>query len=302
MSARLIGVRMIARDPERLASFYAAAFGCERLPPRAGAPALAALLGAERVAVQPLRLGRQAITLLAPQPPGRAYPAGAGSADTLFQHIALVVPEMDRAVARLAAAGGGAPISAGPQRLPPNTGGVSAYKFRDPEGHPLEFLAFPPGGAPPAWASRSDATCLGIDHAAIVVRDTAASLAAYGQLGFARSGGSINTGPAQERLDGVPGARVAVTALASAPEPPHVEFLDYGPGTARGGAGVADADVAATQLDLLLPDRESLARAARVLGAPAPGDLGADGAGLLWRDPDGHRLFLHTAPSPGEIP
>src|SRR3954471_390707 len=73
------------------------------------------------------------------------------------------------------------PISRnGPERLPPNTGSVTAYKFRDPEGHPLELTTFPPGVGSAKWhAPRGDSVFLGIDHSAITVASSAAAIAFY---------------------------------------------------------------------------------------------------------------------------
>ncbi|MFK9175271.1 VOC family protein, partial [Escherichia coli] len=57
---------------------------------------------------------------------------------------------------------------------------------------------------------------------------TEVSLAFYrDQLGMKVAGGSLNTGPTQEYLDNVFGARVRVTAMVPAEAPPHVEFLQY---------------------------------------------------------------------------
>jgi hypothetical protein len=43
--------------------------------------------------------------------------------------------------------------------------GVVTFKFRDPEGHPLELLEFPPGNMPAAWRRRQGVgPCLGNDH------------------------------------------------------------------------------------------------------------------------------------------
>ena len=72
--------------------------------------------------------------------------------------------------------------STGPQLLPktiPNAAGIRAFYFRDPDGHPLEVLQFPPDKGDPKWHAPSDRLFLGIDHTAIVVSDTRASLAFY---------------------------------------------------------------------------------------------------------------------------
>ena len=92
---------------------------------------------------------------------------------------------MPAAYARLAAQPGWNTISTdGPQVLPASSGGVTAYKFRDPEGHPLELLAFPPDAIPARWQKVSATGCLGIDHSAISVVDTDQSIKFYERLGL----------------------------------------------------------------------------------------------------------------------
>ena len=96
------------------------------------------------------------------------------------------------------------PASTAPQLLPktiPNAAGIRAYYFRDPDGHPLEILQFPPDKGDPKWQRGGGRLFLGIDHTAIVVRSTAASLAFYRDvLGFRVGGeslaGSPDLGPA----------------------------------------------------------------------------------------------------------
>lgn len=46
-------------------------------------------------------------------------------------------------------------------RLPESSGGVTAFKFRDPDGHPLELLAFPDGKVPSRWGAQPDAELCG---------------------------------------------------------------------------------------------------------------------------------------------
>ena len=107
-----------------------------------------------------------------------------------------------------------------------SSGGVTAFKFRDPEGHPLEMLAFEPGARPAHWAFSSANLCLGIDHSAISVADTGRSVAFYSRLGLARTASSLNIGREQEELDNLLGAVVEVTALAPPTQAvPHVELL-----------------------------------------------------------------------------
>src|SRR5258705_2161747 len=86
----------------------------------------------------------------------------------------------------------------GPQKLPdwnPNAGGIEAFYFKDPDGHPLEVTHFPPGKGDPRWQRPTDAVFLGIDHTAIVVADTDASLRFYRDvLGLRVAGESENYG------------------------------------------------------------------------------------------------------------
>jgi catechol 2,3-dioxygenase-like lactoylglutathione lyase family enzyme len=297
----ITGVRLVTACAERLSAFYADAFGFVPAPPRDEAPAMAGRLlglsGAEIRSIH-MRLGHQEIEFLSVIPQGRPYPQGVGTADTIFQHIALVVADMDAAMARLSAVGGATPISTGgPQALPASSGGVIAYKFRDPEGHPLEFLKFPEGKVPDFWAKASGFPCLGFDHSAIVVSDTEESLAFYGRLGLERSTKSLNTGEEQACLDAVPGAVVEVTGLTAAGAPPHVELLCYRGGTAQ--TPTAANDIAATQIAFAVADAETLSTLAEALAAhllsPGVVDLGGGASAVLLRDPDGHRLLLQTA-------
>jgi catechol 2,3-dioxygenase-like lactoylglutathione lyase family enzyme len=297
----MTGVRLVTAVADRLAPFYTEAFGFIATPTRDEAPAAAGrLFGVPRAEARGLRmrLGKQEIEFLSVVPQGRPYPRDAGSADTIFQHIALVVTDMDAALARLSAAGGATPISTGgPQALPESSGGVIAYKFRDPEGHPLELLKFPERKIPEFWARASGASCLGFDHSAIVVTNMEASLAFYRRLGLEQATYSLNTGPEQARLDGVADAAVEVTGLNAAGGPPHIELLCYRGGTAR--TPTAANDVAATQIAFAVADTGMLRRLVEAFRAHllSPGivELGNGVTAALLRDPDGHRLMLRAA-------
>lgn len=258
---RLDRIRLVSADPEALAAFYTEALGFSRR---------ATVRGTGETVV-PLHLGAQALDLVGYDRPGRPYPAEVPGWSPLFQHVAIVVSDMERAHARLAATPGWRPIStAGPERLPAASGGVTAFKFRDPEGHPLELLAFPTSGGPEIWRGMSTDICLGLDHSAISVAETGASLAFYRDLGFSVLSRGTNTGPEQARLDAVPDPRVAVTGLTPPGAPtPHLELLCYAGAFPRAVLACADHDVAATVLVF----------------------SGADAARHL-RDPDGHRVWL----------
>ncbi len=179
-----------------------------------------------------VRLGNECLDLteyLAPR--GRPVPADARSNDRSFQHVAIVVSDMDEAYRRLRSSRV-EHASTGPQRLPdwnPNAGGIRAFYFRDPDRHVLEVIWFPAGKGDPRWhaARRARPLFLGIDHTAIVVGDTDASLRFWRDaLGFRVAGTSENWGTEQEHLNNVFGARLRITSLR-APEGPGVELLEY---------------------------------------------------------------------------
>jgi catechol 2,3-dioxygenase-like lactoylglutathione lyase family enzyme len=289
---RIARISLTTAAPEATARFYREALGFEEIgTERRAGDAFGRLMGLHgaRARVVLLRLGRQEVELVAFDPPGRPYPAGSTSKDRWFQHMAIVVSDIHVAHARLSAHPGWTPISlAGPQRLPKSSGGVTAFKFRDPEGHPLELLEFPPERMPPIWQGLSGPEpCRGIDHSAIVVADTAASVSFYERLGFVVAARSLNQGAEQEGLDAVSGARVEVTALQQAAEVvPHLELLSYvsPPAVRSAPSALRSNDVAATRL-VLDPVRGG--EPDRASGVPG----GGTGVAML-HDPDGHGLVL----------
>lgn len=226
--AAVEGVGITVSDLDRAIVFYTSVLGFEV----AGTAETAGLpdVPNARARMARLRLGDEIVELLEyVTPKGRAIPVDSRSNDQWFQHIAIVVADMDRAFARLSAHGG-EPVSPGPQRLPdwnPNAGGITAFYFKDPDGHVLELLAFPPDKGDPKWRRPGDRLFLGIDHTAIVVADTERSVRFYRDaLGLRIAGGSENWGPEQARLNSVPGAHLRITTLRAA-SGPGVELLEY---------------------------------------------------------------------------
>jgi catechol 2,3-dioxygenase-like lactoylglutathione lyase family enzyme len=182
-----------------------------------------------RIRIARMKLGSEAIELtefLAPK--GRPAPVDAQSNDGWFQHVAIITSDMDAAYSWLRAHKV-QHASSGPQLLPAwnkNAGGIRAFYFRDPDGHPLEILQFPADKGAAKWHAR-DRLFVGIDHTAIVITDTEASLKFYrDRLGMQVAGESENYGPEQERLNSVFGARLRITALRAG-EGPGIEFLEY---------------------------------------------------------------------------
>jgi catechol 2,3-dioxygenase-like lactoylglutathione lyase family enzyme len=297
-------VGMTVGDMERSVDFYARVLGFEKLGEAEvwgeDYERLQGVFGL-RMRVVRMRLGDETIELTEYlTPKGRPIPADSRSHDRWFQHIAIIVSDMDRAYEwlrrhRVEHA------SPAPQRLPdwnPNAGGIRAFYFKDPDGHPLEILQFPPGKGDPKWHWPASRLFLGIDHTAIVVKDTETSLRCYRDtLGLRVVGESENHGPEQERLNQVFGARLRITALR-APAGPGIEFLEYL--TPRDGRPApADArvnDLTHWQTSLVSGDAEGLARVIRSgacrLASPGvvrlPERRLGFGRGVLARDPDGH--------------
>lgn len=177
-----------------------------------------------RMRVVRLKLGDEFLELTQfLMPRGRPVPSDSRSNDRWFQHVSIIVSDMDKAYARLRAHHVGY-VSSTPQRLPDwnkEAGGIEAFYFRDPDGHTLEILHFPPDKGDAKWHRANSPIFQGIDHSAIVVADTETSLKFYrDRLGMKVMGVSENYGTEQEHLNNVFGARLRITSLraVSAPE------------------------------------------------------------------------------------
>lgn len=181
-----------------------------------------------------LKLGDERIILNQPHILGRRISSGLPANDRSFQHLAIVVRDIDIASMQLTSRNVRI-ISKGVQRLPDtnfDAANIRALYFRDPDSHFLELIQFPSNKGEPRWHSGKAPLFEGIDHSALVVTDMNKSLSFYRDtLGFTVSGNSFNHGPEQERLSGVAGARVRITSLRGA-KGPGLELLHYEePGT-----------------------------------------------------------------------
>jgi catechol 2,3-dioxygenase-like lactoylglutathione lyase family enzyme len=251
-----------------------------------------------------MRLGDEHVELmqfLAPR--GRPAPADSRSNDHWFQHVAIIVSDMDRAYARLRTHKV-EHASSGPQVLPQwnrNAGGIAAFYFRDPDGNTLEILSFPPDKGERRWQGK-DRLFLGIDHTAIVVADSERSLRFYRDtLGLEVAGAAENYGTEQEHLNNVFGARLRITALRAA-RGPGVELLEYlAPRTGRPmPVDTLANDAWHWQINMHAPDVAIAATALRagrytevssgitIVEAAALGFA----SGFMVRDPDGHASLL----------
>jgi catechol 2,3-dioxygenase-like lactoylglutathione lyase family enzyme len=260
-----------------------------------------------RMRIVRLRLGDEMIELteyLTPQ--GRPVPVDSRSQDHWFQHIAIIVSDMAKAYEWLRSHRV-KHASTAPQRIPDwnvAAAGIQAFYFRDPDDHFLEILWFPPGKGDPKWQKANGKLFLGIDHTAIVVRDTDESLKFYRDaLGMRVAGESENYGTEQEHLNNVFGARLRITGLR-AESGPAIEFLEYL--TPRDGrpmpAGTYSNDVWHWQIHLITGNIEHAFQILRDRRYPliSPGVMklpdAAIGfsAGMLVRDPTGHGLLLRS--------
>jgi catechol 2,3-dioxygenase-like lactoylglutathione lyase family enzyme len=182
------------------------------------------------VRITKLKLGDEKIELIDfIYPEGKDYPEDSKSNDLWFQHIAIITSNMDSAYAWLKL-NDVKNISVEPQRLPDwnkNAGGIKAFYFQDPDGHPLEILEFPPDKGNAKWHKKSNQLFLGIDHTAIAVSNTDESLKFYRDvLGMEVGAESENYGIEQARLNNVEGAHLKITGLHS-DFGPGIEFLNY---------------------------------------------------------------------------
>jgi catechol 2,3-dioxygenase-like lactoylglutathione lyase family enzyme len=252
-----------------------------------------------------MQLGQEFIDLteyLAPR--GRPIPTDSRSNDLWFQHIAIVVRDMDEAFEKLRSLKIQF-VSTAPQTLPPSipaAAGIKAFYFRDPDQHNLEIIYFPPGKGDPRWQEKTNALFLGIDHTAVAVANTATSLAFYRDIvGLRMAGESDNFGTEQEHLNQVFGAHLHITGLR-ANDGPGIEFLEYL--TPRDGrarpADVHANDVVHWQttvetnnLDLLVRRlREAHATFASSAVVVTRQDQLGYSKGVLVNDPDGHSVLL----------
>lgn len=302
------GIALTVSDLDRSVAFYEGALGFRKIGERLIADAeFDRISGTSGVRVRSatLRLGDESIELeqyLAPA--GAPLPSDSRAQDLWFQHFAIVVRDMDAAYAHLARQRFQA-ISSAPQTIPESNvaaAGIRAYKFKDPDGHPLELLYFPPGKGNPKWQQTGDALFLGIDHSAITVADTERSVRFWADMiGLAVAGGSLNSGPTQQHLDGAAGAVVRVTGLRPQhTSGPGLEFLQYlTPADGRPAPpSVRPSDIAHVRVVLEVDDLErvveQLSRSDTPFISPRPGRVSGTpfALGVMVKDPDGHAVLL----------
>ncbi|MDJ0514233.1 MAG: VOC family protein [Methyloceanibacter sp.] len=299
---RLLRVVITVADLECATSFFREGLGLEVGPAKsfrdARWNALLGLSAVTKMRTADVSFAGETLKLAAFDPAGSPYPRPRASNDLWFEHVALVAGDIGVVWSRLEQHAPETVTAGGPVLLPPNTGSVTAFKFRDPEGHPLELISFPVGVGDTRW-QRGDAGIRGFDHTAIVVSDLDRSLAFYTELLGMRVGGhSLNQGPEQDHLDGLSGCLVDVVALQPLNQPtPHVELLHYRtPQGAPSRAPLCANDVASVRQVHQVDDLPMLVQRLNAAGTRFVSDgtigLGEGRQGAAIRDPDGHMIVL----------
>ncbi len=234
---------------------------------------------------------------------GRSIPEDQKSNDLFFQHIAIVVSDMDKAFQQLKKSNVEY-VSTAPQTLPVTNvaaAGIKAFYFHDVDNHNLELIYFPKGKGNPKWQSSNNKIFLGIDHTAIAVSNTDNSQKFYQDiLGIERKGDSWNFGTEQEHLNNVEGASLHITVFR-APEGPGIEFLQYlkpGPGK-QYPADTRTDDIWYWQTTLFTADATVLFNKLKALDYIfVSKDLihehlnGIHTKSFIVKDPDGHAMLI----------
>ncbi|PYU46273.1 MAG: glyoxalase [Acidobacteria bacterium] len=178
---------------------------------------------------------------------------------------------------------------------------IELLQFLAPKGRPIPVDSRS-NDVDPKWQHTGDRLFLGIDHTAIVVSDTDASLRFYHDLlGLRIAGASENYGTEQEHLNNVFGARLRITA-SCAPSGPGIGLLeDLSP---RDGRAIPVDEHAndlvhrETQLETENPDAATEPLRMAKTNFISDGLVSFHGPrlgftrGFVVRDPDGHAISI----------
>ena len=226
-------VRMTVADMDRSIHFYTTVLDCQKVSDCQAfgveTDRISGLADVQMRVVK-LQLGDESFELTEfITPKGRPIPADSRSHDRWCEHIAIVVRDMEQAYQHLHRHWV-SQTSPTPQTLPawnPVAGGIESFYFKDPDGHNLELIHFSAAKGDPKWHSSTKSLFLGIDHIAIVVANTAMSIAFYCYLlGMKLQQQSENSGSEQENLSGIPDPKVKISSLKAAAGL-GIELLEY---------------------------------------------------------------------------
>lgn len=304
---RVDAAGITVKEMNRSVKFYTEVLGFKKISDQqfSGAPfeKLSGLFGLH-IRVVRLQLGDEFIELTDYLTAGgRSIPEDQKSNDLFFQHIAIVVSDMDKAFEHLKKFNVEY-VSTAPQTLPVSNmaaAGIKAFYFHDVDDHTLELIWFPKGKGDPKWQTAKNRIFLGIDHTAIGVSSTETSQGFYqGILGIERKGDSWNSGTEQEHLNNVEGASLHITGFRAAAGP-GVEFLQYlqpGPGK-KYPAGTRADDIWFWQTILITDDATALYNKLKDSGyAFVSKELvhmqhnGVHTRSFIVKDPDGHAVMV----------
>lgn len=300
-------IRLTVTDINRSKNFYTQALGFEVVSDITVDEQNSSDIGVELEAIRltTLQLGTEVIELIQYlNVEGKPIPKDSQSNDLWFQHLAIVVSDMDSAYAHLQSFFVEY-ISTEPQTIPlSNTAsaGVRAFKFKDPDGHNLELIWFPADKGQQKWHElRTNRLFLGIDHSAITVADTEQSLEFYRDyFGMQVKEGSLNSGETQAHLDGLSSAKVKVTPLRPS-KGVGIEMLDYiVPANGRPiPSDWKSSDIATVQIELVVNDIEEVVERLRQHGVECislrvvfTNSASLYQQGFLVKDPNGHQILL----------
>ena len=202
---RIDAIDLVVNDMPRLEKFYIDTLDCKKV--------LDTAFGNMQIVT--LQLGEGKINLIRYlDAEGRSYPPNYQANDRFFQSVAIRVSDMYKAYGKLSLQGVQG-ISTSPQRLPSwnvTLGGIISYYFKDPEGHPLELIFYPPGKN---WQKLATGPLfIGIDSTSLVVYDTQKSVNFYqNEFGLSQVDSSESYGQEQAELSNVSGAHIRLTTL-----------------------------------------------------------------------------------------
>jgi catechol 2,3-dioxygenase-like lactoylglutathione lyase family enzyme len=292
----LVGITVA--EMERSIHFYTTILRCQKISDnQVSGVEVDRLYGLSDVhlRVVKLRLGDESLELTEfLTPKGRPIPAHSQSNDRWFQHIAIVVQDMDRAYQHLQHYWV-SQTSPDPQTLPawnPTAGGIESFYFKDPDGHNLELIHFPAGKGDPKWQRPNESLFLGIDHTAIVVANTSASLAFYCDLlGMELQQQSENFGSEQQNLSGISDVKVKISSL-KASAGLGIELLEYVEPGRPIPTNTRANDLWCCRTVVTLQESDSKSQQLKVTRSPLDSnpttlDLGYRQSYLI-QDPDGH--------------
>jgi len=297
----VVSVGTTVRDMDRALAFYRDVLEFEpRFDVEFTDPGYDRLVGVfgTRVRVVGLSLGPNQIELTQFMTPwGRDIPPDSRSNDAWFQHLALVVTDIERATARLRTHGVQF-VSPVPQRFPD---GRAFLYFNDPDGHPLELAEF--SGESPVTPQKLFQR---IDHSALVVRDLNASLVFYQRLGFQVTNRAEGFSLVQERLNNVFGLHLEIVGLRLPQGGMGIELLHYltPPGGRPFPADTRSNDLAHRHVTITTPKLaetfQALRQARADLRSPEVASFTAGSLGqrraFAVADPTGHVIEMIEGP------